>query len=411
MLTAFGPAFWRAAYAAPTRPGPSPYGPLRAADGNGVMLPEGFTSRVVAVTGQPVPGTAHPWHLFPDGGATYPTDDGGWIYVSNSEVPELAAGGAGAVRFDAHGRIVDAYPILEGTRQNCAGGPTPWGTWLSCEEIADGIVYETDPFGRDDAVALPALGAFAHEAVAVDPVRRRLYLTEDDRPCAFYRYTPRHWPELREGRLEAAIVDPAGATTWQPVPDPSATSERTALQVPGAATFDGGEGVWYDLGFVYFTTKGTDQVWVHDIARDRTWVLYDARALEAPPLAGVDNLTVASSGDLYVAEDDGNLEIDIITADTRDVAPVMRLQEAGHRGSEITGPAFGPDGSRLYFSSQRGSALRGVGNPLPEPGSGFGVTYEVTGPFRTRRVGIAARGPGPGGGPAVVASRRGRRAD
>src|SRR4051812_17048393 len=99
---AFGPAFWRAAYGAPAPPGPG-YGPLGAPDLNGIRLPPGFTSRVIASSGQPVAGGTSVWHPYPDGGSTFALPDGGWIYVSNSEVPGV--GGVGAVRFDASGAI------------------------------------------------------------------------------------------------------------------------------------------------------------------------------------------------------------------------------------------------------------------------------------------------------------------
>ena len=154
--------------------GPGPYGTLGAADANGWQLPTGFTSRVVATTGLPVLPSTYLWHLSPDGGATFATGDGGWIYVSNSEV-ELV-GGAGMVRFDAAGQVVDARRVLSGTSRNCAGGPNPWGTWSSCEETSTGRVWECDPAGVAPAVVAPALGAFNHEAAAVDPVRHHVYL-------------------------------------------------------------------------------------------------------------------------------------------------------------------------------------------------------------------------------------------
>ncbi len=102
----------------------------------------------------------------------------------------------------------------------------------------------------------------------------------------------------------------------------------------------------------------------------RLSVLYDA-AVAGPdaPLTGVDNLVVSRSGDIFVGEDGGNLEVVMISTEGQ-VAPVVRL--VGHDLSEVTGPAFSPDGSRLYFSSQRGT-------------DGRGVTFQVTGPFRTRR--------------------------
>ena len=100
---AFGPAFWREALAAPAGPGAGPYGPLLPPDANGIMLPRGFSSRVIAQGNQPVPGTTHLWHIFSDGQATYATGDGGFILVSNCEAPFQSGGGAGAIRFRADG--------------------------------------------------------------------------------------------------------------------------------------------------------------------------------------------------------------------------------------------------------------------------------------------------------------------
>lgn len=138
-------------------------GPLGDPDANGIRIAPGFTARIVGRSSKPpIEGKDVLWHSAPDGGATFPTDDGGWIYVSNSEVP--IAGGASALRFDATGTLVDVYRILEGTNLNCAGGPTPWNTWLSCEEVYKGRVYECDPRGGREAIVRPALGTFKHEA-------------------------------------------------------------------------------------------------------------------------------------------------------------------------------------------------------------------------------------------------------
>src|SRR5262245_9212471 len=165
-----------------------PYGPLGLPDINGVRLPAGFTSRLIATTGQLVPGTSYTWHLAPDGGATFATG-GGWIYVSNSEA-NGNTGGVSAIWFDASGQIVDAYRILADTKWNCAGGATPWGTWLSCEEYRGGLVWECDPAGPGQGIARPALGKFVHEAAAVDPVTGYVYLTEDEDRGRFYRFCP-----------------------------------------------------------------------------------------------------------------------------------------------------------------------------------------------------------------------------
>jgi hypothetical protein len=184
---------------------PGPYGPLLPADENGVELPPGFRSRVVARAGVPVEGTDYVWPVFPDGGATFATR-GGWIYVANTEWVPPEGGGVSAIRFSHSGAIEDAYSICEGTSINCAGGATPWGTWLTCEEFATGHVWECDPSGRSPAVRRDPLGSFQHEAVAADPIGRRLYLTEDVPDGRFYRFTPTRWGRLDAGRLEVAAV-------------------------------------------------------------------------------------------------------------------------------------------------------------------------------------------------------------
>jgi secreted PhoX family phosphatase len=378
-----GPDFWRSAYAQPATAGAGPYGGLDgiAADANGLVLPEGFTSRVIGTSGMAVAGTDYLWHAAPDGGATFTADDDGWIYVSNSEFP--LTGGAGAVRFDADGEIVDAYRILDDTTLNCAGGLTPWGTWLSCEEydtrgawavLADrvpavaGQVWECDPTGAEPAKALPGLGLFQHEAAAVDPEGGAVYLSEDQADGKLYRFVADDYPDLSAGMLEVAVVE-GDTVRWVEVPDPSAADAATRTQVAEATTFPGGEGLWFDQGIVYFTTKGDNRVQAVDTTNDAFEVIYDGIATPDAPLKGVDNITVErGSGDLLVAEDGDNMEIVVITAD-REVAPFLRIE--GHEESEVTGPAFSPDGTRLYLSSQRGVA-----------GTGTGVTYEVTGPFR-----------------------------
>lgn len=115
---AFSGALWQEAFGVAAQPGPSPYGDLLPADGNGIQLPAGFTSRVIARSRQRVAG--YTWHDAPDGGACFADTQGGWIYVSNSEIPVV--GGASAVRFGADGSILSAYRILSGTNVNCAGG-------------------------------------------------------------------------------------------------------------------------------------------------------------------------------------------------------------------------------------------------------------------------------------------------
>jgi hypothetical protein len=421
-----GTAFWQRALGQTAQPVDSPYGPLQAPDANGLQLPAGFTSRVVASSLAPVASTTHLWHLFPDGGACVPTDDGGWIYVSNSEnpppvdIPDATGllaqlevllgglglpvgalptgGGVGAIRFAADGTVVDAYSILQGSLSNCAGGLTPWGTWLSCEEWESdgstydaGKVWECDPFGEAVAVDRPSLGRFKHEMAACDPVGQRIYLSEDQPDGLFYRYTPPPgtWGSgaaLVGGTLEAMARADDGAVTWVPVTDGDAPAAALRSSTPGATPFVSGEGVIYDDGRVYLTTKPPDdRVWVLDVAAQTMQVLYAASEFASPVLNGVDNIAASAAHDLYVAEDGGNLEVCVITPDLG-VFVVVRMTGPQHgldSGtpipllSEVTGLAFSPDGNRLYFNSERGNAL------VPAPvGPGPGILYEVTGPFR-----------------------------
>ncbi|ADI03423.1 hypothetical protein SBI_00302 [Streptomyces bingchenggensis BCW-1] len=368
---AFGGTLMRgAAYAAPAQNGPGPYGALGAADTNAIQLPTGFTSRVIARSGKVVSGTSYTWHNAPDGGACF-ADGTGWIYVSNSEV--ATGGGVGAVKFDSSGTITGAHRILSNTRNNCAGGATPWQTWLSCEEVSRGYVYETDPWGVKAATRRDAMGQFKHEAAAADPVRKVIYLTEDETDGCFYRFTPTTWGDLSSGTLQVLVAGTAtsGSFSWRDVPDPDGSPTATRDQVSSAKIFNGGEGCHYAGDTVWFTTKGDNRVWQLNLSNSTYELAYDDSLVNpgSAPLTGVDNVTGSSSGDLFVAEDGGNMEICIITPDDV-VAPFLRIN--GQSGSEITGPAFSPDGTRLYFSSQRGTSGSSSG----------GITYEVTGPFR-----------------------------
>ena len=377
-VVALGATFWDDVFGSARSAARSPrsgYGPRGPADELGLRLPEGFRSRLIARGGQPVAGTEYRWHEASDGMACFATDDGGWILVSNSEVLE---GGASAVRFGPDAQARAAYRILDGTTQNCSGGPTPWGTWLSCEEVMGGLVWECDPSGRRRALARPAMGTFKHEAAAVDPRGKKIYLTEDLIDGGVYRFTPTHWHDLSAGRLEIASVAGDGAVSWSEVPDAAARRVATRKQVRGSTQFKRAEGIWHDDGTVYISTTGDHRVHAYDIAKGRMEVIYDGLASADAPLLRVDQLTANRAGEVFVCEDIATEEIDIGLIDRAGrVSRFLSATGPQHAGSELTGVTFDPSGSRMYFSSQRAF---GTGEQL-----GPGAVYEVSGPFRGSR--------------------------
>jgi secreted PhoX family phosphatase len=374
-----GAGFWNqlfgSAESRPVRRGVG-YGPRGAPDANGVRLPKGFESRIVARGDQIVPSTGYRWHIASDGMATFPHEGGGFVLVSNCE---NLTGGASALRIGPDGDIRDAYRILSGTSSNCSGGGTPWGTWLSCEEIDGGRVWECDPSGRKRGVVHPAMGVFKHEAAAVDPRERRVYMTEDLIDGGLYRYTPEHWHDLSAGLLEIARVGSGGAVEWIEVPDPSAARESTRRQVPGSTRFKRGEGIWLEGDTLYVSTTADDRVHAYDTKRRRIRVVYDGLASASAPLLRVDQLTGSRAGEVFVCEDIATDEIDIgLIEPDGSVSRFLSVTGPQHRGSELTGVVFDPTGSRMYFSSQRAF-------PKSDTVPGPGAIYEVTGPFRGAR--------------------------
>ena len=341
------------------------------ADANGVILPDGFSSRIIARGGQPVPGTGFDFRAFPDGAATFvdAAVAGGWYLAVNHEIP--GGGGVSSLRFAPDGSVVEARSILADTSLNCAGGATPWGTWLSCEEYDGGNVWECDPTGAQPPRRRAAMGAFAHEAAAV-AVDGRVYLTEDRKDGALYRFTPVAPGDLSAGVLEVATgAGREGPVTWREVPNPYPAVFDTPCrrQVPGAIGFNGGEGISTLGDLMWFSTKGDERIWQYELSTAVLSLRYQAGS--PTELSGVDNLWIdAASGTLLIAEDGGSMEIIMLQPDNS-AARVIRLPDQD--GSEITGPCFSPDGQRLYFSSQRGQ-VGDLGLPL-------GITYEISGPF------------------------------
>src|SRR5262245_1883700 len=194
------------------------YGPLVKDPAGVLSLPPGFRYTIVARTGETKLESGEVTPGSPDGTASLPRPGRGYVLINNHElapddedsiVPHLpglvyddkARGGTTTIEVDADGNRIREYVSLAGTSDNCAGGRSPWGTWLTCEETEDaagkphGYVFEVDPYDPEanaDPTPIKCLGRFAHESLAIDPDDFRIYLTEDaDEPLGlFFRWTP-----------------------------------------------------------------------------------------------------------------------------------------------------------------------------------------------------------------------------
>ncbi|MGW0364826.1 alkaline phosphatase PhoX [Streptomyces sp. NPDC002990] len=411
------------------------YGPL-VPDPRGLLdLPAGFSYRVLSRAGDPLRSGEGIVPANCDGMAAFDAGGGGRVrLVRNHEnraaaalrVPAVtgltydpqALGGCTVLDLDPAGRLTGERVALAGTAVNCAGGPTPWGTWLSCEETEDragshgytldhGYVFEVHPADphRCGAVPLTAMGRFAHEAVAVDPYQGVVYETEDafDAPFGlFYRFLPAR-PLAGPGSLRAggalealrvrgvadlAVVDAHGAefpVEWVPVPDPSAARTPIRLQDfgPGGITHAQKlEGCYWGGPRVHFVSSYArsregaagdhyGQVWSYDPrrARLRLDVVFGPATDIRLPGESPDNICLAPDGGLMVCEDGGGAQYVLGVTVGGEVYPLARnAQDTGRPGTpqwgEFAGVTFSPDGRTMYVNAY-----------AP------GTTFAVTGPW------------------------------
>jgi uncharacterized protein len=435
----------RSAQAASRRSRAVGYGPLQPTpeEDSGIVyieLPRGFRYRLISRQGVPM-SDGHPTPGIYDGMAAYPGRNGQTILIRNHEnrsrpgeitvaVPASdrydpdpnVRGGNTKLVVDRNRRRVQEFGVLGGTHTNCAGGLTPWDSWITCEEIFNygsvennttpgtgvphGYCFEVpaDATGPVNAIPITDAGRFAHEAVAW--LGDYLYETEDRGDAAFYRFLParrpREFGDLATfgGTLQALVVSgkpnfDANAAVpgqresveWVTIPEPNPPTElagastRAQAQARGAAIFSRTEGIWSTDRRLYFDcTDGGEanlgQVWEYTPrSRDRGELRLIYESANPLDLEAPDNLVVVpATGDIFLQEDGGG---DQYVRGVTSSGLIYDFARTVLNSTEFCGGCFSPDG-RTFFLNQQGDRPADPTNP---PANLSAYTYAIWGPF------------------------------